>query len=214
MRVLARTDGDAGTSCATHGLGCRGRLQISAFRAPARRGTTLADAYTMRSTGIASLLGVSLSVLIFAAGCGCDAGGGDSSQSAVTTAPSTPASLDVQLGTGTGGFEPLVAGTTITEVHGPQGGQHVWTSLRLSDAGFDTAHVNLSARFADTGEPAGDASGWDIGLSTPMDGDRTYAGLRNYVAPLSAPRAVVLRLEIVAPDGRHGADERTVMLSP
>ena len=146
-------------------------------------------------------------------GC-CDAAGGPARETAVVQVPDTASTLEVELGIGSDGFHALAREQAVSVVHGSQGGQHVWTSVRVKDAGFDTARVNLSARFADTGDAAGEPSGWLAVLSVPMDGVRTHAGMRDYVNAMSAPRRVILRADVVAQDGRHGADERVVMLSP
>ena len=160
---------------------------------------------------LASLVPVAAFIL---GGCGCDAGGGTPTPAAVASVPNTPATLHIEIGTGASSFEPIADQATIAIVHGAQGGQHVLTSVRLNDDGFDTVSVNLSSRFADTGAPAGEPSGWIARLSTPMDGTRTHAGMQNDVAPLAGPRAIVVRIEVVAPDGSHGSDERTVVVTP
>jgi hypothetical protein len=153
------------------------------------------------------------SSLLFAAGCGCDAGGGQPQRSSVAPVPSTAATLDVQLGTGTDAFHPVADGDMLSLTYGTQGGQHVWTSVQVKDQGYETARVNLSARDAVTGAPAGDESGWIAELSVPMNGVRTHAGMRNYIA-VAQTRRVVLHVDVIAPDGRHGSDERTVTLTP
>jgi hypothetical protein len=164
-----------------------------------------------------SFLFAAVASSLFVQGCiglGCDAGGGAAQESKVTDVPSTASALDVQLGDGESAFDPLADGATLGVAHGPQGGQHVWTSVKLADVGLDTVQVNLSARYADDGSPAGTPSGWVAELSTPMGGVRTHAGMKNYVDPIAAPRLVVLRIEVIAADGRHGEDERTVTLTP
>ena len=135
-------------------------------------------------------------------------------QTDIADVPKTPSSIVVELGVGESSFGVIADGTPVSMTHGPQGGQHVWASVRLRDEGFGFVQVNLTSRYVDTGELAGESSGWMAELSTPMEGMRTHAGMKNYVSSLTRPRLVLLRAEVVTPDGRHGADERTVMLSP
>ncbi len=167
----------------------------------------------MSRTRLLSLVPMVVTSLLLG-GCGCDAAGGRATEASVVQVPTTAATLDVELGTGTDGFHALGAQQSVSMVHGPQGGQHVWVSLRIKDAGFDTARVNLSARYSENGAPAGEASGWIADLSVPMDGVRTHAGMKDYVSGVASPRVVILRAEVVAPDGRHGVDERAIMLTP
>lgn len=98
-----------------------------------------------RSKGSALALGV----IVTATGlCACAGDGAlpDAGSMADAGAPpdagSEPASLD--LGVGEMSFEPVADGDTVFLVHGFQGLQHVWVSLRTHDLDPDRATVELS----------------------------------------------------------------------
>jgi hypothetical protein len=122
------------------------------------------------------------------------------------------APLGVELGTGTTAFEPLASGTSVDVVHGPQGGDHVWTSVRIADGAVEHATVELSARFARSGELAGPPT--RVAVTLTPDGSRRMAcGLQTLIARPSAVKgeSVILRADVRAEDGRAGFDARSVV---
>ena len=131
---------------------------------------------------------------------------------ALAAVPATPASFDVEVGTGQSDFEPLADGADVVLVHGAQGGWHVWTAFRVRGAALRDVRVNLFARF-DDGSAAGAASAIALTLGERPMGEQIYAGLRDLVfdGDQARGRRLVLRVEVIASDGRHGAGERTVI---
>ncbi len=126
--------------------------------------------------------------------------------------PSTPATLDIEVGGGATDFIPLTDGDPVDIIHGSQGGYHIWTSVRIHDTSVEEGTVNLSARFESDGARVGSPSGW---AASPVlvDGARVQSGMRDFVdAPSAAAgKRIVLRAEVVTSDGRHGAGERVVV---
>ena len=145
-------------------------------------------------------------LFVVSMGCGRD------SPARLATVPDTPETLPVEIGTGDTGFLPLTDGEDAFIVFGPQGGWHIWTAVRVRDESVVEAEINLSVRFAGDGTPAGKASSVATGLKL-KDGARERAGMTNFLANALAVRGqrVVLRTEVIAADGRHGSDERTVV---
>jgi hypothetical protein len=125
--------------------------------------------------------------------------------------PSTPPTLQVDVGTGTSDFVERADGDPVELVYGSQGGYHVWTAIRVHDERVPDVQVNLSTRLMD-GTPAGPASRMVAVLSPPRDGARSAAGLRNFIenAELVRGQRFVLRVEVVSGDQQHGFAERVV----
>ena len=144
----------------------------------------------------------------------CGSGGSDSAPPASDLAPvpSTPPTLQVDVGTGTSDFVELAEGDPVDLIHGSQGGYHVWTAIRIHDERVPDVQVNLTTRL-ENGAPAGPASRMVAALSAPRDGARTAAGLRNFVTSpqLLNGQRFVLRVEVVASDQQHGAAEKVVI---
>jgi hypothetical protein len=134
------------------------------------------------------------------------------SQADLEPVPSTPASLDVEVGTGENEFVPLSDGAQVELTYGKQGSYHIWTSVRLRDATVEQAQINVSMRFEDSGAAAGPPSRWP---AEPLlvAGARIQPGMRNFIeqAPLVVGKRIILRAEVIARDGRHGAGERVVV---
>lgn len=126
--------------------------------------------------------------------------------------PATPPTLQVEVGTGVSEFVALAAGDPVDLVYGSQGGFHVWTAVRVHDEGIDEVQVNLSSRLED-GTPGGQSTRTFAKLSAPRDGWRSAAGLRNFVAETVAGKRLLLQVEVIARDHRHGAAERSVVAS-
>lgn len=129
----------------------------------------------------------------------------------VVAVPSTPETLVVDVGTGEFDFQELAPGDPVTLVHGAQGGYHVWTAIRVHDAALRDVRVNLSSRFED-GTPGGTASGAAASLVPGPEATASAAGLRNFVQDAQGARdkKLVLRVEVVAADQRHGSAEKLV----
>ena len=122
------------------------------------------------------------------------------------------AQLRVELGTGVETYEPLADGALVDVVLGPQGGFHVWTSVRVHDPTLVVARIDLSARFADDGRPAGPPSS----VTAPLVLVGTaceHTGMTSFIADPARVRGqrVVLHVEVLVPDGRRGSAERTVI---
>ena len=108
---------------------------------------TLAKAWCML-TRLTPFAIVALAAIL-SGGCG-GAAGGDTPD---------PGTLHVEIGLGisNSSFTSIADRATVGVAHGPQGGQHIWTSVRLEDDAFNSANIKLSSRYADTGQPAGEA---------------------------------------------------------
>lgn len=122
--------------------------------------------------------------------------------------------IGLDLGSSNSGFTPIADRANAPVAYGPQGGQHIWTSVRFAEDAFNSANIKLSSRFADTGQPAGEPSEWVATLPAPVDGVRTYGGMRSFLSTVTVAREVILRIEVALPDGNHGSDERTVSIAP
>lgn len=142
----------------------------------------------------------------------CGDGSSGRSPAELEPVPSTPPSLEVEVGTGEVGFAPLSAGDEVELVYGPQGGYHIWTAVRIRDVSVEQAQINVSARFEGTGAPAGPASRWPA--APVIRGEaRVHFGMRTFIAqaPLADGKRIILRAEVITRDGRHGAGERAVV---
>lgn len=123
-----------------------------------------------------------------------------------------PTAFDVEVGTGMSDYQPIADGAEVDLVRGVQGGWHLWTAFRVRGAALRDVRGNLFARF-DNGTSAGDASAIAILLGARADGEQTYSGMRDFIydGNQARGRTIVLRVEVVGSDGRHGAGERTVL---
>ena len=150
-----------------------------------------------------------LIVAVTTLGCGSSR---DRTQAELEPVPDTPASLAVEVGTGVDEFAALANGEPVDLTYGPQGGFHIWTAVRMLDATVLQVQINISTRFEASGAPAGSASRWP---AEPVlrEGARVHVGMRNFVAQASevAGKRIVVRAEVIAGDGRHGAGERVVV---
>ena len=155
--------------------------------------------------------GLALVAVIVSCACG---NGEHTPDPGLAPIPDSQASLTVDVGTGSSEWVPLNDGDMVPIVAGPQGGFHVWTSIHVHDASVDTARINVTARIEATGEAAGNPSSVAAALSLTADGLREKVGMRDLIASPSAVtgKRVVLRVEAVTDDGRHGAGERVVVL--
>jgi hypothetical protein len=150
---------------------------------------------------------VALAALV-AAGCGPS----PSAAPGPVPIPATPATLAVELGTGMDTFTPLADGGAVNVVTGPQGGHHVWVGVRVHDTTVTDVKMNLTATEED-GFGAGEVA--TVAVTLLPDGDaRTIAGQRLFIDSfhLDTGQRLLLRAEVVATDGRHGAAQRLVVV--
>lgn len=127
-------------------------------------------------------------------------------------ASDTVAGPGCEVGAGTEAFLPLANGDEISIIAGPQGGYHIFTSVRWQRLDAEPARVRISARVAETDEylgpgnesspPAADADGW-----------RQVVGLLNFVTNpgLARGQEIVLRAEVHDDAGAGAVDERVVV---
>lgn len=153
-----------------------------------------------------------LAIIALAGSAGCESPSPNKPVLDPIPLPSTPASLQVEVGIGEGVFEPITADTVVDAVYGPQGGYHVWTAAKLTGTKLSSAQINVSARLAPDGAKLGRPSRVITDFRTTTDGAQVHAGITNFVDDPSAlsGKRIVLRVEMIAPDGQHGEDERTV----
>jgi hypothetical protein len=109
-------------------------------------------------------------------------------------------------------YEPLLDGAPVDVVLGPQGGFHIWTSVRVHDPVLDVARIDLSARFAEDGRPVGNASSITAALAA-VAGAREHAGMTSFVEDprFVRGRVVILHADVSVQDGRRGFAERAVI---
>lgn len=128
--------------------------------------------------------------------------------------PDTPPTLAVELGTGPAAFQPLAENGEVRVIYGPQGGYHIWTAVRVRDPSVSRAVVNLSV-FNEDRSLAGLRSSEAVQLSITPEDTREVAGLRSFVfTKRPAETRLIVRIEVIAPDKRHGASERRVVVAP
>jgi hypothetical protein len=120
------------------------------------------------------------------------------------------AAPELQLGTGKDSFEPLAEGQTVELIHGPQGGWHIWGSLRARGLASPLTVVYAVA-LADTGEVLSSttyeieplaAGSWSL-----------WAGLIGYVPEPErvAKQPVALSMQVTDARGvQLGATQRVV----
>lgn len=169
-----------------------------------------------RHTRRASLAFILATTVAGIAGIACSACGPSSTTSGshldIAPVPNTPASIDLEIGTGAVDFAALADGDAVELIHGSQGGYHIWTAVRVRDVTVQEGAINVSSRFEDGSGPAGSPSGWAATLVV-TDGAGIQAGMRNGIDDPGAVtgKRIILRAELVARDGRHGAVERVVV---
>lgn len=89
--------------------------------------------------------------------------------------PTTPPTLAVEVGTGTKDFMALADGDLVDLTYGPQGGFHIWTAVRVRNAGTSGVQINLRAK-RDDGTLVGPASRTAVSLEAQEDGGATRRG--------------------------------------
>lgn len=126
--------------------------------------------------------------------------------------PNTAPTLSIEVGTGASDYVSLADGDPVDLIFGTQGGWHVWTGVKVRDKTVQDARINLYARFED-GLLAGDPSAVAARLDPATDGSRTHASMRNFIRDGNQTRGrrLILRVEVITSDGRHGAGERLVV---
>ena len=127
--------------------------------------------------------------------------------------PNTPASLQVEVGTGAVTFTPLAENDPVDLTYGPQGGFHIWTAVRIKNTTARSVQVNLRA-VLDDGTLAGPPSHAAAPLEVQADGTSVAVGLRNFIENTAEKkgRRLTLKAEVIASDQTHGAGERTVLV--
>lgn len=151
--------------------------------------------------------GLALSLLLAS----CDETNGSAAGPAPpVVVPDTPSTLTLQIGTGTTDFEPLQDGSVVSTTFGPQGGFHIWTAVRVPNPGLDQATVNLRA-MSEERQPVGLPSSEAVRFVSGADG-ADAVGLRMFLFEQPPGARVVMRVEVVGRDGRHGEAEARVMI--
>ena len=122
----------------------------------------------------------------------------------------------VELGTGTWRFEPLVDGQEVDMVRGAQGGWHIWLGLRATDFDADRALTKIEMQPADeSAEPQQVEA--ELYLGSPDDeGRRTLLGWPAIIADPACAVGEMMRVsvEVESIDGTPRIDERYVILAP
>lgn len=145
-------------------------------------------------------------------GCGDSGGGGTPPIDAATSSDASAATCDV--GTGYDSFVALSDGDPVSIIAGPQGGFHIFTSVRVRGFDAPTVHARVSihtlggSEYLGPGAEVGTASftagadGWDqaIGLINLLDDPATARG-----------HEVVLRLEARDDRGASSVSEHAVL---
>jgi hypothetical protein len=151
-----------------------------------------------------------LAPAFLAVACGAPGGGPDASAAWPDGGAPT---LAVEVGTGVAAFQPLADGDLVDIAAGPQGGFHIWTAARVEALGGDRAQLRLSARNAQTDALVGPPSEVAAVMTQGTGNASEKSGLTNFVDDPESIRgvSVVLRVEVLAPDGRWGFDERVVV---
>jgi hypothetical protein len=160
----------------------------------------------MRRAAVGFLLGALLSACV-------GLGAGDALDPLPAPEPSEAgAALHVEIGTGASSWEPLAAEQPVDVVAGPQGGFHLWTSVRVQEPAPDHARIDLDARFVDDGSFAGNPS--SVATALVADGAwRSRVGMTNFVTDPASVRGrrILLSVRVFGPDGRSGSDARVVV---
>jgi hypothetical protein len=126
--------------------------------------------------------------------------------------PNTPPSFAVDIGTGYIELEELAEGQEVDLSYGRQGGFHIWTAVRVHDVTVGEAQINLLSRYEEDGTSAGPPSRVAVPLVEEPGGTRAVTGLRNFIGDAVRARGkrIVLRVEVVASNDRHGEAEKIV----
>ncbi len=122
-----------------------------------------------------------------------------------------PITCDV--GEGPDSFVPLEDGMAVSIIQGPQGGFHLWTSMRESDPGLERAEVTISGLVISTMQPIGPGTKAQVALLPDSAGGRSVYGLRDFIDAPDAVRGQLVRVQaqLKAADGRTCAAEHTVL---
>jgi len=135
------------------------------------------------------------------------------------TGPAQSGEVTLELGTGERAFETLDEGETLELVYGPQGGYHVWVSVR--GGGFSSDRVLLEVDVvplsATEPPPAREPVRTYMEPATLPDGTQGQE-LVGWPAQLARPECLVdapvsIQVSITDSAGNVASDERTVMLT-
>jgi len=123
----------------------------------------------------------------------------------IEATPGEPAAITMSIGTGEAAFEALTEGETIPLILGPQGGYHLWISVRC-DGCSDLAILGYGARDSTSGEPLSYES-LEREIAYPYDGGTTDVfGLVGHLQS-NDPSSYVGRSAVLWASIRPGPDE-------
>lgn len=121
------------------------------------------------------------------------------------------------MGTGQFEFVPVAAGAPIEIVCGPQGGQHIWVSVRARNLSPDPVSIRVSIRLADSGQLVCGQQIDDTSLFAAAGGWGEFTGIACFVPEpaLVSGRPVLLQGRVADAAGRAGDHEvRAVPFGP
>jgi hypothetical protein len=127
----------------------------------------------------------------------------------------TPLSFDgdpvLEIGTGEFAFEPVDDEQVVPIVRGPQGGDHVWVGLRVSDVDPRGFRAETIAHYTARDEAAGEPLFFEFNLLPTDDGRHFYAGLPHVVEPADVHgKKIRFVLEVTDRGGRAARDTMVV----
>lgn len=123
-----------------------------------------------------------------------------------------PGEFAVELGVGETAFEPIVGEPTLSLIAGPQGGHHVWISVRVD--GASSERVDLSVDVAPVGAPPPPRREPIRVHLTRVSGQTELVGWpAEFVDPgCLVGERVTVRVRIVDEHGSVGSDERIIVV--
>lgn len=121
--------------------------------------------------------------------------------------------LVVEVGTGALHFTPIEPGSEVGIVCGPQGGQHIWTSVRALHAAGESVSIAIAIRIDGTGETTCQRQLDDVPLVTTGDWGE-YAGIICFVPSPDAIRGRIVTLEGTVTDGAGRSVSSSVRFIP
>lgn len=128
---------------------------------------------------------------------------------AAVAACGPPGPVVLEVGTGGSEFEPVAPGGQVEIVCGPQGGQHVWMSLRARHLDGDRASILLQLVHPDRDEPECGQVRSDVVLAS-RDGWHEYAGSLCFIVKPAALDGKRLTLQARITDAAGRVAEASV----